>query len=107
MRTIVAILLIVSALIVGGCAGGYFGVLYARRNAASALPSVTTPNVEAPSKFQIVPSEYVFETRDTQVKEHGIFRINTQTGETSLFVYMMDSKGLQMYWSEIAEAMRP
>jgi hypothetical protein len=107
MRTTVAVLLIVSALIVGGCAGGYFGVLYARSKVPPALPSVTTTGAEVPAKFQLVSGEYVFETKGTQVKERGVFRINTETGQTSLFVYMVDPKGLlQMYWSEIADSLR-
>jgi hypothetical protein len=105
MKTVTVVLI---AVLAGACLGGYAGFRYAQ----SKGPTVSKdnhPNVgESSGRFQLIPGEYVWEGMDkeghvTQTKEHGVFRIDTQTGDTSLFTYTSGPEGLRMYWAPMTQ----
>jgi hypothetical protein len=107
MKTITAVLLAFVMLAVGGCIGFYFGAARTKRSALTlAAGSTPTASVVAPAvgKFQIVPGEYVHTSGNTGTVQRGVFRINTETGEASLYQDFVDTNGkLQMFWGSVDE----
>jgi hypothetical protein len=105
MKTTMALVLAFVMLVAGACFGYYFGALHGKRNArsisATAEPVPTTGGVPI-GKFQIVPGEYLYTSGNTGTTQHGMFRINTETGEAGLYREFVDEKGkLQMFWTQI------
>lgn len=62
------------------------------------VPAVTT----SIGKFQVVQGEYVYTAGNSGSTQHGVFRINTETGESELFREFLDDKGtLKLFWDKI------
>jgi len=105
MKTTITALLAFVLLAVGGCIGFYFGATHAKRSTLAVATPGTPATSIAPSgtgKFQIVPGEYIFTSGDRGTTQHGMFRINTETGETELFREYIDSSGkLKPFWDRI------
>jgi len=54
------------------------------------------------SLFQIVSGDFLMEGRTASSRQPGVFRINTATGQTSIFVHVVDDQGkLREFWQEI------
>lgn len=113
MKTTRTVLLAFVIAVTGGCIGAYLGLTYPRNHTAPIQANATRPATasatDAPAigKFQIVPGEYVFDSGKAQTITRGTFRINTETGEASLYEYFTDANGkLQMFWNQIDESMR-
>jgi len=105
MKTTLAALLALVMLALGGTLGFYFGTVRAKRFLPTTSGTSTTLAV-APfvGKFQIVSGEYIFHSGQSETKENGVFRINTETGEASAYVQLVDANGkLQTYWNPIEQ----
>jgi hypothetical protein len=106
MKTIIAIALGFVLLAVGGCTGFYFGAARAKRLALAVEAGNAPVESAIPAtvgKFQIVTGEYIFHS-GSEDKEKGVFRVNTETGETFLYVQLVDANGkLETYWSPIEQ----
>ena len=62
-----------------------------------------TPAVPAnPGRFQIVSAEYAYLGKQATLKQSGVFRINTETGQTWIYTSLEDDKGkLLQEWTPI------
>jgi hypothetical protein len=62
------------------------GIAYSQNKGSS-------PNPGNPGKFQIVPAEYLYMAKGATLKQPGVFRLNTETGETWIYVHLLDDQG--------------
>ena len=61
-----------------------------------------------PGKFQIVSAPYYYTTANARIQFQGVFRIDTQTGETWEWQARPDDKGIAIrYWNPIQELVPP
>jgi hypothetical protein len=105
MKTTIAALLAIVMLAVGGCIGFYFGLGHTKRP-ASTIAATTVPTASAAAsgigKFLIVSGEYIYAVGEKGTPQRGVFRINTETGESELFREFVDDKGaLKLFWDHI------
>jgi hypothetical protein len=100
MKTIIAVSLAAVLLVAGSSVGYYVGLTRAKRQYAnSSAGAVVTPTL---GKFQIVPGEYIYTSGNSGTTQHGVFRINTETGESELFREFVDDKGiLKLFWDKV------
>ena len=105
MKTTMALVLAFVMLAVGGCIGFYFGATQAGRSAL-ALATTSTPvagvTASGVGKFQIVSGEYLYNSGNSGSPRRGVFKVNTETGESELFREFVDDKGgLKLFWDKI------
>jgi hypothetical protein len=105
MKTTITLVLALVMLAVGGCIGFYFGAARAKRPTraitATTMPTATVATAGI-GKFQIVSGEYIYAVGERGTPQHGVFRVNTETGEAELFREFIDDKGaLKLFWDHI------
>ena len=104
MKTIISIVVGFALLAVGGCTGFYFGAAHAKRLALAVEARNAPVESAVPAsvgKFQIVTGEYISHS-GSEDKEKAVFRVNTETGETFMYIQLVNANGkLETYWSPI------
>ena len=71
------------------------GITRAQSNRPSAVPG-------NPGKFQVLSAEYIHSGKNADYKKPGVFRLNTETGETWIYVDMTDDQGKgAKFWTPI------